>query len=83
MADWFKGQKVRIKSLTDVDTKEPETDTVDGWKLIGKTATIVEPYTNDYYDCTIQMDEPIGELGSAYGQPPTFAFLHCDLEVVE
>jgi hypothetical protein len=81
-SNWQADQKVRIISLTDVDTKEPETDSVDGWKLIGRTATIVEPYMNDYYDLTIQLDEPLGELGSAYGQPPTLAFLYMDLEAI-
>jgi hypothetical protein len=81
--DWEAGQKVRIISLTDVDTKEPETDTVDGFKLIGRLATIVEPYMNDYYDCTIRLDEGISELAATYGIPPTLAFLYVDLEPID
>jgi hypothetical protein len=83
--EFKKGERVRIKSLTDVDTKEPEDDTIDGHKMIGRTAIIIEPYLNDYYDCTIQLEEPLGELGDAlkgYGEPPVLAFLHCDLEHV-
>ena len=79
---WEAGQKVRIKSLTDVDTKKPETDTNDGFKLIDRTATIVEPYLNDYYECSIQLDGGIDELAATYGIPPTLAFLYCDLEVI-
>lgn len=80
-----KGDIVRIKSLTDVDTKEPE-DHNDELGLIGRTATVVEPYLCDYYDCTIQLNEPLGELGNllrGYGTPPVLAFLNCDLEAVE
>jgi hypothetical protein len=78
-----KGDIVRIKSLTDVDTKEPDTDEVG---LIGKTATVVDPYLCDYYDCIIQLNEPLGELGNllrGYGEPPMLAFLNCDLEVIK
>lgn len=77
---WEAGQKVRIASLTNVDTNEPETET-NG--LIGAAATIVEPYINDYYDCTIRPDEPMPVLGEAYGNPPILAMLYVDLEVVE
>jgi hypothetical protein len=80
---WKAGQKVRIISLTDVDTKEPETDTVDGFKLIGRTAVITEPYLNDYYDCLIRLDEGIDQLAATFGIPPTLAFLYVDLEVIE
>jgi hypothetical protein len=43
----------------------------------------VEPYLNDYYDCTIRLDKGIDELAATYGIPPTLAFLHRDLEVIE
>jgi hypothetical protein len=76
-----KGAMVRIISLTDVDTKLPES-----WhdfpELIGQVATIVDPAINDYYDCIIQLTEPVGELGSPYGHPPRLAFLYCDLELI-
>jgi hypothetical protein len=77
--DWEAGQKVRIISLTDVDTKEPETDTVDGFKLIGRTATIVNPYLNDYYDCEIKLDEA---LNVAPEYAAVLAFLYVDLEAI-
>jgi hypothetical protein len=80
---WEAGQKVRIISLTDIDTGELDADTADGFKLIGRTATLVEPYCNDYYDCVVRLDEPIIELAGTYGIPPTLAFLYMDLEVVE
>jgi hypothetical protein len=86
VTEWYAGQKVRIKSLTDIDTGEPETDTIDGHKLIGRTATIIDPYLCDYYDCTIQLDEPLGELGDTfkgYGEPPVLAFQHKDLEKID
>jgi len=78
-SDWEAGQKVRIISLTDVDTKEPETDSVDGFRLIGRTATITNPYLNDYYDCEIKLDEP---LNVAPGIPAILAFLYVDLEAI-
>jgi len=80
VADWELGQKVRIKSMTDVDTKEPEDDT---FNLIGRTATIVEAYLNDYYDCSIKLDNSSDIPGTVYGDPAILAFLHCDLEVIE
>jgi hypothetical protein len=73
------GDRVRIKSLTDVDTKEPAEDE-DG--LVGRTAIVVEPFINDYYDCIVEMEGPVGELGKAYGNPPTLAMLYVDLEHV-
>lgn len=82
-APFKEGDKVRIISLTDVDTKEPDND---DFGLIGRTATVAEPALNDYYDCTIQMDEPLNELGDrlkGYGMPPVLAMLYRDLEVVQ
>jgi hypothetical protein len=81
-SQWEAGQKVRIVSLTDVDTKKPETDTVDGFKLIGRTGFLADPYINDYYDCTVTLDEGIDQLASTFGIPPTLAFLFVDLEAI-
>jgi hypothetical protein len=74
------GDRVKITSLTDIDSGESETD---DFGLIGRTAKVLVPAMNDYYDCTIQLEEPLGELGSAYGIPPTLAFLYIDLEVIK
>jgi hypothetical protein len=78
-SDYKAGDHVRIKSLTDVDTRLPEDET---YGLIGMTATIVEPAINDYYDCTIKPDEPMPVLGESYGNPPILAMLYVDLEKV-
>ena len=77
VAEWKEGDRVRIKSLTDVDTREPDSDV---FHFIGRMATIVQPYVNDYYDCIIKLDEGIPELAATFGIPPELAFLHCDLE---
>lgn len=76
-----KGDKVRIISLTDVDTKEPDT-APDAFNLLGSTGTVEEPVLCDYYDCTIKLDKPLAGL-QGYGQPPVLAMLYCDLEKIK
>ena len=81
VADFKNGERVLIKSLTDVDTKEPEPH--DELGIIGRSAIVVQAGINDYYDCVIQLEEPLGELGDllrGYGSPPELAMLYCDLE---
>ena len=74
------GDRVRVIGLTDVDTKEQETD--DQFGLIGRTGTIVEPAMNDYYDCTVQIDSLSDnpDLVKSYGNPPVFAMLYTDIQ---
>lgn len=74
-----KGDRVKVVSLTDVDTGEPEDQ--DELGLIGKVGTVVEPVICDYYDCHIQFDS-LGEIGKVFGDPPVLAFLYCDIEKV-
>jgi hypothetical protein len=85
MSKFIAGDRVRIVSLTDIDygdvytTNEAAaaaaTDYVD-IALIGKTGTIVEPYLNDYYDCTVRMD---GEMPRGY---EVLGMVEDDLELV-
>lgn len=76
MDKWKAGDRVRIVKLTDIDTKTDQS-LHDAFHLIGRTATILEPYLNDYYDCTIQLDKSVVGLSG-----PILAFLHCDLEII-
>jgi hypothetical protein len=76
---WQAGEQVRITSLTDVDTKLPQTPP-DTFNLIGRLAVIQDPYINDYYDLTIRLLDSSGIPGTAYGTPAILAFLYCDLE---
>jgi hypothetical protein len=92
MAPFNKGDRVRIKSLTDVDDRSSvilsnSEAILEGVpEVIGRTAIVTEPAINDYYDCLIQMESPVGALGNkitGYGSPPILAILYCDLEIVK
>jgi hypothetical protein len=72
MTKFNAGDRVRILSLTDIDYGDVYTTneaaaaasaTDYAVPLIGMTGTIVEPYLNDYYDCTVRMDADNAVLG--------------------
>lgn len=84
MSKFTAGQAVRITQVTDIDepvdsperiikTDEELTNKgfIDGTKMIGQIARVIDPAINDYYDLTIEID----------GEP--YAFMEADLEPVE
>jgi hypothetical protein len=86
------GDKVRIKSLTDIDNRDrvilsnSEAIMEGVPEVIGRTAIVTAPTINDYYDCLIQLDSPLSALGHkirGYGNPPILAMLYCDLEIIK
>lgn len=81
MAPFKQGDKIKIKCLTDVDTKELAED--DTFHIVGRTGVVTQPAINDYYECIIELDMPYNEdLIMCYGNPPQLAMLYRDLEVI-
>jgi len=84
MSKFTAGQTVRVTQVTDIDepidspervikTDEELTEKgfIDGVKMIGQIARVIDPAINDYYDLLIEID---GE---------TYAFMEADLEPVD